>query len=86
MDAESSVHAEPAAGTSGPVRVPPNVVDITPDGDSGSISAGTGKAAGGPPSGLAVGPASGLAVGPPSGLAVGRPAAWPSARRRRSMT
>ena len=46
MDAESSVHAEPTAGTSGPVRVPPNVVDITPDGDSGSIAAGTGKRGG----------------------------------------
>ena len=53
MDAESSLHAEPTAGTSGPVRVPPNVVDITPDGDSGSIAAGTGNA-GGPANGLAV--------------------------------
>ena len=47
MDAESSPHAEPTAGTSGPVRVPPNVVDITPDGDSGSIAAG-GNAGGRP--------------------------------------
>ncbi len=54
MDAESSVNAEPTARTSGLVRVPPNVVDITPDGTSGSIATGTASAAGAPTSGLAV--------------------------------
>ncbi len=53
MDAESSVDAERTAGTSGPVRVPPTVVDITPDGDSGSIAAGTASAAATPADGLA---------------------------------